>query len=188
MNITSKTRISSLVKFNSEVIDTIASINQNFKKLKNPVLRKLLAPRVTIENAAKIGGVSVDEFIGKLIPLGFTYIAEQQDNIDSNNEKNMNDTFDINNQAIIELDVRPDLEQGKDPFSKIMATIDELNENEIIKLINSFEPVPIINAIKQKGFAAMVENPSAGLFYVYFKRIADDNPNIDLNWLKSCFS
>jgi len=173
MDITPKTRISKLIKFNPDVINAIASINQNFKKLKNPVLRKLLAPRVTIENAAKIGGVSVSDFIKNLIPLGFVYNEEAVENIE--NDENMSNTFDIIDQTIIELDVRPDLEQGNDPFGKIMEAIDKIGEGEILKLVNSFEPVPIINAIKQKGFTEMVENPSTGLFFVYFKRTSADN-------------
>lgn len=169
MKIDRLTKISKLIQFNPDVIDVIASINLNFNKLKNPFLRKILAPRVSIENAAKIGGVSIEEFVKKIETLGFIY--EKTTNEDKTDiSENMNNSFEIENQHIIELDVRPDLAKGKDPFSIILNAIDNLKENEILKLINTFKPVPIINVLKQKGFNAKIENPSTGLYYVYFKR------------------
>ena len=71
MLITAKTKISQLIKYNKKSIDIIASINPHFRKLKNPVLRKLLAPRVNITDAARIGGITVDEFLQKLQQNGF---------------------------------------------------------------------------------------------------------------------
>ena len=67
MVVNRKTRISTLIAEDSKVIDTIASINKHFNKLKNPVLRRVLAPRVTIEDAAKIGGVTINVFLKKCI-------------------------------------------------------------------------------------------------------------------------
>lgn len=49
------TRISKLIDENYDVIDTIVSINKHFRKLKNPVLRRVLAPRVSVADAAKKG-------------------------------------------------------------------------------------------------------------------------------------
>ena len=65
MVVNRKTRISTLIAEDSKVIDTIASINKHFNKLKNPVLRRVLAPRVTIEDASKIGGVTINVFLNK---------------------------------------------------------------------------------------------------------------------------
>ena len=172
MEITSKTKISKLIEFNYEVIDVIASINSNFKKLKNPVLRKLLAPRVTIENASKIGGVSIEYFMQKLEPLGFIWIDREENNQIKNED--MSENFEVKNERIVELDVRPDLAQGNDPFGKIMAAIATIKDNEILKITNTFEPFPIINVLKQKGFISRVENPSNGLYYIYFKKVTVD--------------
>ena len=54
MVVNRKTRISAVIKANKQSIDAITSINKHFNKLRNPVLRKVLAPRVTVEDAAKI--------------------------------------------------------------------------------------------------------------------------------------
>ena len=71
MYINENTKISVLINYNPKSVDAIVSISNNFDKLKIPILRKVLASRVSIKQAAKIGGSSVDEFYNKLIPLGF---------------------------------------------------------------------------------------------------------------------
>jgi len=59
MKFNRNTRISTLIKEKEETILAIASINKHFLKLKNPVLRRVLAPRVTVADAAKVGGVDL---------------------------------------------------------------------------------------------------------------------------------
>ena len=71
MKIDQYTKISQLINANPAVIEAIASINRHFEKLRNPILRKILASRVTIADAAKIGGTTVQQFYEKLGPLGF---------------------------------------------------------------------------------------------------------------------
>jgi len=71
MKITEHTKISKLIQENPASIDVIAGINKHFRKLKNPVLRKLLAPRVSIAEAAKIGDTTVEVFLSKLKEIGF---------------------------------------------------------------------------------------------------------------------
>ena len=73
MNFNKNTRISTLIKENEKTIDVIASINKNFLKLKNPILRRVLAPRVSVSDAAKVGGVKIDVLISKLEEIGFEF-------------------------------------------------------------------------------------------------------------------
>lgn len=71
MYINEDTKISALIRHNPKSIDAIVSISNNFDKLKNPILRKILASRVSIKQAAKIGGSTIEAFYDKLTPLGF---------------------------------------------------------------------------------------------------------------------
>ena len=66
-----ETKISTIIKANADAIEAIASINPHFNKLRNPILRKILASRVTVSEAAKIGKCSMECFAEKLRPLGF---------------------------------------------------------------------------------------------------------------------
>ena len=171
MIISANTKISSLIDANPRAIDTIAEINSNFRKLKNPVLRRVLAPRVTIKMAAKIGGVDLQVFFDKLERLGFEIDNNSTDlinNSDKEINKNIDNMFDLENDKITVLDVRKGLAKGIDPFGEIMATIKDFSDGEVLKIVNTFEPVPIINVLKQKGFTSKVEHISEKEIHTYF--------------------
>src|SRR5688500_6775001 len=135
MTITSQTKISALIKANPAVIDAIASINAHFKKLHNPFLRKVLASRVTIAEAAKIGKVDIRLFFERLKPLGFD--ADESAGPGEAQPGSMNAAapeFDCR------LDVRPDIDRGEDPFIKILDMLAKIEVGDTMLLVNSFEP------------------------------------------------
>ncbi len=177
MIISANTKISTIIKANSLSINSIAEINSNFGKLKNPVLRRVLAPRVTIKMAAKIGGVDVQVFFDKLKQLGFEIDNNSSDlikNSDKEINKNMDNMFDLENDKITVLDVREGLAKGIDPFGEIMTAIKDFSDGEVLKIINTFEPAPIINVLKQKGFVSKVEHISEKEIHTYLKKLIED--------------
>lgn len=48
-----------------------------------------------------------------------------------------------------ELDAR---EIEGEPFDNIMTAVDNLDDDESLVLVNSFEPVPLYNVLEQRGF------------------------------------
>lgn len=69
--INADTKIATLLKENPAALDAIISISPKFNKLRNPLLRKLMASRTSISMASKVGGCTVNDFFNKLEPLGF---------------------------------------------------------------------------------------------------------------------
>ena len=173
MKISAKTKISALIKENKAAIDVIASINSHFNKLKNPVLRRVLAPRVTIADASKIGGVSVDVFLNKLAEAGFEIGDSKKINI----QKEVSKKQLIKKDMIKSFDVRPIIEGGQDPFKEIMEKIKDIQQNETLEIINSFEPIPLINILKSKGFECETEHKE-GAVYTYFKKLEESKDEL----------
>ena len=171
MEFNRNTRISSLINENEETIQTIASINKNFLKLKNPILRKVLAPRVTVSDAAKVGGVEINFLINKLEEIGFIFESKikkkPNDIINKLNNKNMSAVKNIKN--LVSLDVRPTLDSGEDPFNIIMKAVKVLKDEETLKIINSFEPIPLIKKLQSKGYESWTERPVEGEVHTFFK-------------------
>ena len=165
MIISQNTKISTLIKDNIEVIDVIASINSHFKKLKNPLLRRALAPRVTIADAAKIGGVSIEVFFNKLKAIGFEIENEEILPL----EKNI---ISMDKSNVLSFDVREIISGGTDPFKEIMGKVKLLEKNQTLEIINSFEPIPLINVLKSKGFITEVVR-KGDLVYAYFQKIEE---------------
>lgn len=168
MKINQHTKISTLIKENPEAIGVIISINKRFEKLNNPLLRKILASRVTIEDAAKIGGTPIDVFFEKLKPLGFHFESNHSNKHVSKNE--IPDFYiNIEHEHVVELDVRDDISEGRDPFNKIMTTLNQMSKKSVLKLINSFEPTPLINLLSKKGYVSYVLHTESSLVHTFIK-------------------
>ncbi len=172
MIISAKTKISKLIDENKDTIEVISSINKHFKKLKNPLLRKALAPRVNITDAARIGGVPVCVMIDKLKEIGFTTddecgceTASPQDKYRLNEKK-----IEMRKENIVELDVRPILAGGVDPFEAIMAELKKMDDSQTLLIINTFEPIPLLNILKKKGYDYQTERPENGLVHTYLEK------------------
>ena len=169
MKFNRNTRISTLIKENDETIEAIASINKHFLKLKNPILRKVLAPRVTVADAAKVGGVEIDIMIKKLEEIGFEFEGDlpRKFNTDNLNIENMAATKNIKN--LVSLDVRPTLASGEDPFNIIMKAVKILKDEETLQIINSFEPIPLIRKLQSKGYESWTKRPAEGEVHTFFR-------------------
>ncbi len=79
----------------------------------------------------------------------------------------------MNKENVITLDVRPILASGVDPFDAIMAKLKEIDKKETLLVINTFEPVPLLNILKTKGYRYEVERPEKGIVHTYL--ISDES-------------
>lgn len=167
MLINADTKIAAILKENTDALEAIISISAKFKKLRNPLLRKLMAGRTSIAMAAKIAACNANDFFVKLKPLGF----EMDKNISlSVEEKKPLPAFlnNIQKAQITALDVRPVIASGKDPLPVIIEKIKSIQPGQILKIINSFEPTPLMLLLKKKGFESFADTISDTLVETYF--------------------
>ncbi len=168
MLIDEDTKISKIIKENSNAIDVIAGINKNFAKLKNPVLRKVLASRVSIKDAAKIGNTSINDFLKQLEAIGFNVSYDNHiENSSINDTTNNNKTSSSN---ILTLDVRPTIESGADPFKEIIRAVKDLDHGQTLKIINVFEPIPLIKILEEKGYKSWTDNIYDNEYHTFFTK------------------
>lgn len=181
MIITANTKISKIIKYDKKVIDVIASINKHFRKLKNPILAKVLAPRVNVADAARIGGISTEEFLRKLQENGYDVeFNKEEKKVSQENKKNT--VMDKKN--IVTLDVRPILSGGVDPFDEIMKTIKGMKEDETLLIINTFEPVPLLNILQKRGYIYQTERPEPGVVHCYLQKVESGSPTEEAKEVK----
>src|SRR5690606_37400619 len=74
---------------------------------------------------------------------------------------------------IIDFDVRPILAEEKDPLKLILQKVTALKENQILRIINDFEPIPLINLLVKKGFKHQTERLDDQTVITSFARIAN---------------
>jgi len=170
MRINAQTKIAALLKAHPDALEAIVALSPDFKKLRNPVLRKLMAGRTTIAMAAKIGGCTAADFFRVLAPLGF----EPEDAAPATGVPSFNNLpkpemlTHLEEAQLVALDVRDLLASGSDPLKLIQQTVKELPEGKVLQLINSFEPTPLIHLLKKQGFSHYVEHLGADLVQTYF--------------------
>lgn len=167
LTINRNTRITALLAVNQEaVIEALVKLNRNFSKLRNPILRNLFARRISIEDACRIAHCELGAFLASMEHIGFCIDEKPVEGtgmapktIDFSRHKN-----------IRELDVRPYLDQDIDPLKEILKLAGSVKKGECIKIINSFEPVPLINLLRDQGFRHQVEVVEENLVITWFEK------------------
>lgn len=171
--VTKDLKISKLLSQYPQVVDVLIEASPHFKKLKNPILLKALASRVNIGQAAKIADVDVNVLLEK-INNSINKVSgenitenEKSKNVIPEDNKMQEDRFEIDESKVVTFDVRPIISGGKDPLKFILAKVKELKNDEILLLINSFEPIPLYSVLSNKGYSHKVVKEDE-TFKIYF--------------------
>ena len=173
--ITREMKISKMLESYPETLDVLLKTSPHFSKLKNKILRKALASRVNVEQAASIAGVELGSLLFNLNkavnPISESQlITENSKEEKSQSDESLDDFLnDIKDENVVVLDVRPIIGSGKDPFTDIMAKVKSLEDDDIFLLINSFEPIPLYSVLAKKHFEHKTIK-KGDKFNVYFFR------------------
>jgi len=176
MLINERTKIAALLKHHPDALEAIIPLSPDFKKLRNPVMRKLMAGRTTIAMASKIGGCTPEDFYKALAPLGFE--------VDQNTDSSDKTSIPINKpkpaylqnlppERLINFDVRAMLDAGNDPLKAIQQKVKSLKAGEVLMIVNNFEPVPLIKLLEKQGFQTYVNFIDADTIGTYFYKEFD---------------
>ncbi len=174
MIINVNTKIANVLKGNPGALDAIVSLSPKFEKLRNPLLRKVIAGRTSISMASKMGGCTIEDFFKALQPLGFEIdktVREKENNTSEKPEPGF--LKNIQPEKIKDLDVREAIESGNDPLKLIMKNVKDLPNGFVLNIINSFEPTPLILLLEKQGYEAYVKTISAKQVNTYFYKKTD---------------
>ncbi len=174
MKIDENTLVGKLLDEHPELLDSFIRVSPHFKKLENKFLRRTIARRVSISDAARVGGVDPEYLITALrADIGeSTEDGTERGRLESEVEwgDDFAEEFDYDESQIQEtLDVRDDIAANNDPLQKIMRTAKRIDRGRILHLVNSFEPIPLYDVLGKKGFVHATESRD-GVFHVLFKR------------------
>lgn len=166
--ITPKTKIYDLLEAYPQLEDVLISEAPQFKKLKNPILRKTIARVTTLAQAAVVGGLKVEDLILKLRKeVGQQEVAaiEVEEGIINTVKPEWFDS-----STVVEvLDVREKLNQGEHPIHDVMAAIKKLHKNELLKVVAPFIPAPMIEKTLSLEYKHWLVEQSKEEYWVYFK-------------------
>lgn len=80
--------------------------------------------------------------------------------------------------TFVDVDVRPTLRAGGEPFGEIMAAVSTLPPGQGLRLLATFKPVPLFHVLGSKGFTHEEREIGGGDWEVLFSPAgeADDEP------------
>lgn len=172
--ITKEWKVDAVLSACPVALEVFVAASPHFNKLKNALLRRALAPRVTVEQAAAIGGIRLDALLASLNEAAGFHEQHGKESGDVGGEPAVaGSSVDINPDALgpdldeILLDVRPIIQRGTDPLKTIMEVVRGLKKGQSLHLINSFEPVPLYSVLGGKGYGHITKRID-GVWHIWF--------------------
>jgi uncharacterized protein (DUF2249 family) len=81
--------------------------------------------------------------------------------------------------SFVDVDVRPILRAGGEPFGEIMQAVDALKPGEGLRLLATFKPVPLLHVLGSKGFEHEMRELGDGDWEVLFSPSASPRGEAD---------
>lgn len=161
MDINLHIKVSDLLDAYPQLEGTLLELSPAFSKLRNPILRRTVAKVTTLQQAAKVAGVSPILLLETLRQAAGLPIDNNNESIDIENEQKDKPEWFGKMNITIRFDARPIIESGENPMQEIIRLSKELQNNQIMELTAPFKPVPIMDLLKSKGFEVWYNNGKA---------------------------
>lgn len=176
-------RVAEVLKRDEGLIGVFVAASPVFQGLRNPLMRRTMGWLATVEQAARVAGINPEALVERLnhasdadpeitSAAGASPITESQ----SREEESMSaiDTgvppalARIPADRVVDLDVREELRNGQEPFSRIMAAKREVPPGGVLRLRAIFEPAPLYAVMAKQGFDHWTEELAEDDWRVWF--------------------
>lgn len=152
--VTANDRVCDVLARDESLVEVFVRQAPHFNKLRNRAVRKVMARLVTVEQAARTANVSPDHLVSELnAALGISSDSPAPIAAGPPRQQGEGPLVHPALANVIEIDVRDDLRSGREPFSRIMSTVNSLDVNDVLHLRTIFEPVPLFAVLGKRGFA-----------------------------------
>jgi hypothetical protein len=154
--ITPDTKVGALLERYPQLEELLIKIAPEFKKLRNPMLRKTIARVTSLRQAAAVAKFPLAELINKLRERAGIQEKFRTDEIQVSFSKDAPSWF-VPNKIVKSLDANNMLDKGEQPLTKVLADCKSLEHGEIYELIMPFLPIPLIEHAQKLGFLVWAE-------------------------------
>ena len=148
--VTPETRVGDLLDAYPEAEEALIAIAPKFKALKNPVLRRTVAKVATLEQAARVADMPVNELVRSLRAA----VGQDAGELEGGGAETTSDgdaPVWITVGAKHEFDADAMLAEGETPVGKATGVLAEMGEGEVVLIRSSFQVAPLIDAMRGKG-------------------------------------
>ena len=187
MKITSDLKIREVLAIDEEkMITTLMWQAPEFERLRYPKLRRAMAGRISVSQAARIARIPLTEMLYVL------NLAIGEDETELSDElrlcswdelqytdKNMPvrpreiATINDDDANVVFVDLMRQADEKLDPMPAIAKGLVSLKRpSEILLLRHPFDPIPLRDMFARRGFASWAEERKPGEWFIYFYRSA----------------
>jgi len=152
-------KISELLEKHPELLEVLAGYHPHFGKLRNRLLRKVMAPRVTIEQAARMAGVDPAGLIETLAK------ALGKEALSMEGGRKLEGCSDA---SVITLDVRG--LPPPEPMMRILEALAHLPEWMNLFVLHERRPVFLYSKLEELGFEHITEEVAPGDVRITIRR------------------
>ncbi|MGI9147292.1 MAG: DUF2249 domain-containing protein [Chloroflexota bacterium] len=145
-------KVSEVLRRYPDLLEVLIQQSPHFKHLRNPLARGLRTRLVSVSQAARIAGLDPSSLVRTLnTALGLDTADIPAPLSISQTEPGQPDLPMA--LAVIDLDIRPALTAGEEPFPAIMQAVADLPEGAGLRLRTTFEPIPLYDVLARRGFS-----------------------------------
>jgi hypothetical protein len=146
------TRIGPLLDAHPELEDVLIAVSPEFRRLRNPLLRRTVARVATLEQAARIGGVPVPELVGRLREALGQASPESMPAASGAAVDAAEPEWLAAARPAATLEAEGILAAGKTPVAAIIERLARASPGEVVLLVAPFNPAPLVDAVEAKGY------------------------------------
>jgi hypothetical protein len=166
LQISPETKIGELLTKFPGLEKTLLEMAPEFKKLRNPILRKTIARVTSLRQASAVAKIPLAEMINRLRSEAGIREEFMSDEANRTFSKEIPPWFSTA-RIVQSLDARPMLERGEQPIQKVFSESKNLKDGEIYELITPFLPAPLIDAARENGYLIWSKNEGEEVFKTY---------------------
>ncbi|MCC6264733.1 MAG: DUF1858 domain-containing protein [Bryobacterales bacterium] len=185
LSITPQTKVGELLDAYPGIEDTLIEWVPAFRKLKNPILRRTVAKVATLDQAARIGGVSTRELVLKLrVATGQSGESPDLDGDsgDASTPRGANaapedpgahlaaPAWVESNRLHSVLDAETLLAGGDHPLGRTQAILAQMTREETLRIDSTFRPAPLIDLFRNQGLLVYHRETEPGRHQTWLAR------------------
>jgi hypothetical protein len=163
--ITPKSKVLQVIEDYPQLEDVLISYVPAFKSLKNPILRKTVAKVATLQQAASIAHIKVEDLVNHLRKEVGQDIFVQTDDKGYNTIK---PSWYNPDKIAHELDATEMLSRGEHPVNQVMSDLKNMQSNQIFRLVAPFLPAPLIDKASSLGADHWIVKENESKYVIYF--------------------
>jgi hypothetical protein len=146
-----ETTVGAMLDAYPELESVLVEMAPAFAKLRNPAVRRTVAKVATLEQAARIGGISLPALILRLRNVTGQSVPDLPLPQPRQDAAGDDTSWLTSGRVVEEIDADTMLERGVHPIGKIRATVAVLGPEEVVVLRSSFRPQPLIETLRRAG-------------------------------------